>query len=154
MGFLLDWLPRLILMRKGHLNGIIMSPEISLQPYTTCQILPCHYWKCWTECDSIYTARSAEAPPPSIIMLAAPGQQCVCLALRGVQSPWNARRWSLSYSKSMNKDDVNPYRSPHSWTCQFCLYLLAFKIKSNLIVILNFMLCSSVNSTFIEHLMW
>lgn len=130
MRFLLDWLPSLILLRKGHLNGVTVSPDISLQPYTTCHIFPCHYWKPWTWCPSTYTARSAETPPLSIITPAVPRQQCVYVRPGTHASSDVPRvRGGFSYLKSMNKGVVNMYKSPCSCTGRLCSLMQWYLIQ-------------------------
>lgn len=151
VGLSLDWLSGFPLMKKGHLNGVIMSAEISLQPYTACQILPCRSWKPWMWCGSIYAARSAETASLSIITLAVPSPQCVCLALVRVQIPqmlegevsviW--RVWtevlSIHTNHHVPQHDI------------FAPTYLPFKIEGSLI--LNFMQYSSMKQMLLEHIL-
>lgn len=117
-----------------------MSPEISLQPYTTCHIFPCHYWKPWT-CWSIHTARWAETfPSVNNHTGSAQATHWVCLAVMQFQT------------SQMLEGDVSAIQEAWTKVLSICTFLHRTPLQFDA-VILNSMLFLSAEQIFLEHLL-
>lgn len=118
MGFAFDWLPNLMLLRKGHLNGYSEPRDLASATYNL-PYFPLPLMEA-LNLMSVHLHCQMDRNSPSVNNYAggARATMCVRLALMQVQTS-HMLEGGFSYLKSMNKG-VNMYKSPCSSTGHLC----------------------------------